>query len=386
LDSCVVQMSRSKGFSLRLIIFIFLLCACIAAMGILWAVQSIPGAVQRSFGAPGPAIGTWQRLTYGARLLIYRDDLLTPLDPKGKERTVRVELGESVASVAQSLEQQGLIRNAEAFRLYLIYAGLDTGMQAGEYQFSPAQSAVQIGQALQDATPQVVTFRILPGWRAEEVAAALLASGLETTPETFLKAVRKPNLMSLPTGLQDLKSAEGFLFPDTYRIKRNTPAQGLLTIFLQRFDDRVSTQQRVSYQQHGLTLRQAVILASIVEREAVVDEEKPLIASVFLNRTEQGMRLESDPTVQYALGFNQIQQTWWTNPISLEDLRVDSPYNTYLNSGLPPGPICSPGLAALKAVAEPAQTSYLYFRARCDGSGKHNFSTTYDEHIRNACP
>ena len=110
----------------------------------------------------------------------------------------------------------------------------------------------------------------------------------------------------------------------------------------------------------------------------------PRIASVFLNRRAIGMKLDSDPTVQYALGFNN--DTWWTNPLSLADLQVDSPYNTYLNPGLPPGPICNPGLAALKAVAFPEQTPYFYFRAACDHSGRHLFAETFEQHKSNACP
>jgi UPF0755 protein len=107
---------------------------------------------------------------------------------------------------------------------------------------------------------------------------------------------------------------------------------------------------------------------------------------VFYNRLRENMRLESDPTAQYALGYILSQNSWWKNPLNLNDLKVNSPYNTYIATGLPPGPICVPSLAALNAVAFPAQTPYYYFRARCDGSGRHNFSATYDEHIQNACP
>jgi UPF0755 protein len=129
-----------------------------------------------------------------------------------------------------------------------------------------------------------------------------------------------------------------------------------------------------------------VALASIVERESMETEEQPLIASVFYNRLAQGMKLESDPTVQYAVGYNEAQKTWWTNPLSTADLQHDSPYNTYLFAGLPPGPISSPSLSALQAVAYPAETPYLFFRAQCDGSGRHNFARTYKEHVKNTCP
>jgi UPF0755 protein len=121
-----------------------------------------------------------------------------------------------------------------------------------------------------------------------------------------------------------------------------------------------------------------------VEREAILDEEMPTIASVFLNRLSSEMKLDSDPTVQYAAGFNHTQNTWWTNPVV--DTEIDSPYNTYLHPGLPPGPIGNPSLEALQAVAFPAQTGYYYFRAACDHSGRHVFAVTYEEHINNGCP
>jgi UPF0755 protein len=126
-------------------------------------------------------------------------------------------------------------------------------------------------------------------------------------------------------------------------------------------------------------------LASIIEREAVVADERPIIASVFFNRLSAGMLLESDPTVQYALG-QQPDGDWWKSPLSLDDLALDSPYNTYRSAGLPPGPIANPGLSSLQAVANPADTPYFYFRAACDGSGRHAFAATFDEHLLNACP
>ena len=126
-------------------------------------------------------------------------------------------------------------------------------------------------------------------------------------------------------------------------------------------------------------------LASIVERESIQDEEAPQIASVYLNRLNIGMKLDADPTVQYALGFNPVQNTWRTNPLSATDLHVASSYNTYENAGLPPSPISNPSLNSLQAVAFPAETPYYYFRARCDGSGLHIYAESFDEHIANGC-
>ena len=124
----------------------------------------------------------------------------------------------------------------------------------------------------------------------------------------------------------------------------------------------------------------------MVERESVQEEEQPLIASVYLNRLKIEMKLDADPTVQYAIGYNFLQQSWWMNPLSLLDLQVNSVYNTYKYAGLPPTPIASPSLSALHAVAFPAETTYYFFRAKCDGSGFHEFAETFDEHLANACP
>jgi UPF0755 protein len=130
---------------------------------------------------------------------------------------------------------------------------------------------------------------------------------------------------------------------------------------------------------------EAVTLASIVEKEAIIDDEKPMIASVFYNRLAIGMRLETDPTVQYGLGYNPSTQSWWKSPLTISDLAVNSAYNTYLITGLPPTPICNPDLGSLRAVAFPAETPYFYFRAACDGSGRHNFAITFEEHDNNQC-
>jgi UPF0755 protein len=148
----------------------------------------------------------------------------------------------------------------------------------------------------------------------------------------------------------------------------------------------LSTGLREGFTRQGLSVYQAVTVASIVEREAVQADEAPLIASVYLNRLKIGMKLDADPTVQYALGYNPVQQTWWTNPLAADDLQYVSTYNTYLNDGLPPTPIDNPGLNSLQAVASPADTAYYYFSARCDGSGYHNFAGTFEEHLQNLCP
>jgi UPF0755 protein len=256
-------------------------------------------------------------------------------------------------------------------------------MQAGEYKLSTAMSAMDIAHQLQDATPEEVTFVVLAGWRLEEIADSLATSGLPVTYDQFLSAAKTP-----PTDydfLSGASSIEGFAYPDSYVFSRKITVDEMIHDMLRNFSAHLTLDLKNGFEKQGLTVYQAVTLASMVEREAVHEEEQPLIASVYLNRLKIGMKLDADPTVQYAIGYNFLQQTWWTSPLSLLDLEVNSIYNTYKVPGLPPTPIASPSLDALHAVAFPAETTYYFFRAKCDGSGFHEFSETFDEHLANAC-
>ncbi len=248
-------------------------------------------------------------------------------------------------------------------------------------------SPIEIAHALQDATPQNISFNILAGWRMEEIADALPTSGLSFAPGSFLAFAQNPVLSHpvlqyLPEGA----SLEGFFFPDQYRMDRDVTQEQFISTILDNFLVKITPTLLEGFKNQGLDLYQAVTLASIVQRESVAEDEMSTIASVFLNRLSMGMRLETDPTIQYALGYQNTAQSWWKNPLGLEDLKFDSLYNTYIYPGLPPGPIASPGIQALTAVAQPEQTPYFFFRASCDGSGRHNFSQTFEEHKANACP
>ena len=363
---------------LILIFFTFLVLACLFL-----TLGYIPSQSARIYGPPSSALGLLERIQYSALLLWYDGLLTRPVDTNGKEQSFTIETGETVDSIANHLQIVGLIRDAEAFRAYLVYSGLDTSIQAGEYKLSAAMSAIDVAHELQDATPEDVTFVILPGWRIEEIAASLSTSGLSITPEEFISAAQIP-----PGGFAFLSGAtttEGFLHPDSYVIHRGTSADQLIQEFVRNFGLQLSSDLERAIDRQGLTVYQAVTLASLVEREAVHDEEKPLIASVFLNRLEIGMKLDSDPTVQYALGYDIVAQTWWKNPLSLVDLQFNSPFNTYIYEGLPPAPIANPSLKSLHAVAFPAETEYYFFRAQCDGSGYHSFAKDFEEHLLNAC-
>jgi len=357
---------------------IFLL-AFILLAALIFFLGFIPAQVIRLYGPPSDALTLSQRVQFSSRLF-WHDGLLTePLDPNGPTMQFMVAPGESVTDVAARLRQLGLIRNANAFRDYLIYTGLDTSIQAGDYELSAAMSTVDVARAMQDATPLEVDFVVLPGWRMEEIAASLPTSGLDATPDEFLASARNPLNFDF---LRDAFTNEGFFLPGAYILPRATNADGLVQALVRNFAQHLTGDLTDGFANQNLTVYQAVILASLIERESIQTDEMPLIASVFLNRLNAGWKLDSDPTIQYALGY---EGDWWPNPLSALDLEIDSPYNTYLVTGLPPAPIANPSLEALLAVAHPADTGYFFFRARCDGSGYHNFAVTLDEHIANGC-
>lgn len=342
------------------------------------------GAAANSYGPPAHDL-TWPQVVQYSAQLLWDDGLLTrPLDKTAPEQEFRVGEGESIASICDRLQAAGIVSDASMLRDYLIYTGLDTSVQAGVFRLGASMSVVDVAHAMQDATPADVAFVVLPGWRLEEIAASLPTSGLSITPDEFVAAASIPH-----SGFAFLSGAttmEGFLYPDSYIVPRAAETDELINALLRGFSLHLTVDLEEAFSRHGLTVYQGVTLASIVQREAVHAEEAPLIASVYLNRLQIGMRLDADPTVQYALAYNPVQLTWWKNPLSLEDFKRPSPYNTYLNDGLPPSPIANPGREALQAVASPAETPYTYFSARCDGSGFHLFAETFQEHLGNICP
>jgi UPF0755 protein len=363
---------------------LFLLLFMLIVVGLIAVAVFIPALARQSFGAPGPTLNPWQRLNYALDLVWNPSDLIRPRDPVGAEQLFVIDPGDSVLSISNRLEEAGLIRSAHAFRTYLLWTGLDTVIQPGTYRLSPTVPARDIAHMVVSVSLTEVTFTVLPGWRMEEVAASLPTSGLEITPEAFLAAASAP--VNAPAFLPAGASAEGFLVPGQYVLPRTTSAEQLVFTLLQNFSSELTTDLQNGFASHGLTVYQAVTLASIVQREVVIADEMPMIASVFYNRLAVGMPLQTDPTVQYALGYNATQGTWWTHPLSAGELQFDSPYNTYVYPGLPPGPISDPGLSALQAVASPAQSNYYFFQARCDGSGLHNFAETFEQHQQNNCP
>ena len=351
------------------IMVLFLVALCL--LGLIAA--SIPSRAAESFGPPDPSLSTQKLYQQSITLILSGNELFTPGNLEETSIRMVVEPGDSLDTILDRVIALNLIQHRSTFRAYLIYSGIDTRIQAGEYRFRGNQTELEIAQAMESPSPSQTTVSILAGWRAEEISSTLPGIGLELDPADFLQVVEE-------------QGKEGYLFPGSYPVERDISPEGLVDLMYQNFLSQITPEMETQLQDQGLSIHQAVILASIVERETVVEEEMPQIASVFLNRLQENMNLAADPTIQYALGYNQQQGTWWTNPLSLADLKLPSSYNTYENPGLPPGPICNPGLAALQAVAWPAETDFMYFRALCDGTGRHAFTVTFEEHLQNACP
>jgi UPF0755 protein len=348
------------------------------------SVLGIRVLADHDFGPPSARLTLPQRIQYSAKVLWADGLLIRPLNAAAPEVDFEVLPGESVTSVCERLEGAGIVVDGAMLRDYLIYTGQDTSLQAGRHRVSAAMSMIDVARQMQDATPTDVEFVVLAGWRIEEIAALLPTSGLSITPEEFVRTASTPR--SGYSFLSGAASNEGFLYPDSYVLPRTTPPDGFVDALVRNFSQHLNSDLQAGFSAQGLSVYEAVTLASIVERESVRMEEAPLIASVYLNRLRGGMQLEADPTVQYALGFDATRQTWWTNPLSLADLKFPSPFNTYLVTGLPPAPIANPGEGALASVAAPMLSPYYYFSARCDGSGFHNFASTFDEHLANLCP
>jgi UPF0755 protein len=374
---------RKRGCSLMGLVF------AVGVMCILAIVASVvflglPETTAK-IGPASPALDPVERVTLLAYLLYHLNDLDSPVSQPNELIELEVNQGDSAAGVVSQLEDSGLVKDGTLLRNYLHYRGLDVSIEAGGYVLTGDMTVRDIAEALQSAELRDRSFTVVEGWRREQIAQALAGADLGITEEGFMQASSSlPAEYSPFFDLPPSASVEGFLFPDTYSINIDMTADELVISMLENFNKRISTDLRTALLDQGLSLYQGVILASIVEREAVVPDERELIASVFINRLILDMKLEADPTVQYALG-QQPEGSWWKAPLSLSDLEVNSPYNTYLYQGLPAGPICNPGLDSLQAVAYPASTSYLYFRAQCDGSGRHFFALTFEEHQMNAC-
>jgi UPF0755 protein len=315
-------------------------------------------------------------------------DPMAPVDPNdASTQVVTISQGATANDIGAQLQQRGLVRSSLAFRFAADQAGVGSTLAAGDYELSKSMSTPEIIEVLAKGEVKRGLVATIPeGWRSEQIADRLEASGFAHRAD-FLQAVATPQ--SVP-GVDVLPQPapprlEGYLFPETYEVPQpvsgNRAADLMVRMFSQRVGEALKTPS-----ESGLTPQQVITLASIVEREAKVPSERATIASVYLNRLSKNMPLQADPTVQYAVatrdGPAAAAYNYWRD-LTPNDLQIASPYNTYLNTGLPPAPICNPGEASIKAVLQPAKTDYLYFVANPDGSGTHLFARTLDEHNAN---
>lgn len=284
-------------------------------------------------------------------------------------KIIEIPPGSTAGEISDLLEAEGVIADRWAFVAYVRLNKLEGDLKAGRYELSSEMTVPEIAGRVAAGEVALTKFTVPEGYRLTEIADAAEAAGV-CSAEDFLAASDAGD----PKGrVPDGASLEGYLFPDTYLFDSTTAPEEVVVVMLDRFFELVTDEDIERVEAGGRTLHEVVILASLVEREALVDDERPLVAAVFANRLEKGMTLGSCATVIYALGYVPER-------ITIQDLKIDSPYNTYVNPGLPPGPICSPGEASLRAAIEPADVDYLYFVS--NGDGTHTFTTTYGEHER----
>ncbi|SMB95598.1 UPF0755 protein [Desulfonispora thiosulfatigenes DSM 11270] len=290
-------------------------------------------------------------------------------------KLISIKSGSSTISIAKTLEKEGIITNALAFRAYLTFNGIESSLKAGDYKLSPSMTMKEISKALINGQTYTISFTIPEGYTLNEICNVLVEKDLVDKEEFWQVVENEPftEFAFLQNAPQGQKRLEGFLFPDTYEVGKSMSAKQIITVMLKRFENVYNSLPEM---QSGLSPWDLIILASVVEKEAILDEERPIIASVFINRLNTNMKLQSCATLQYLFPERK-------DKIYIEDEKIDSPYNTYKNYGLPKGPICSPGEASLIAASKPEVTNYFYFVAKKDGSGGHLFSTTHDEHVKN---
>ncbi len=298
-----------------------------------------------------------------------------PVAPGSDEYiSVTIPSGTGTGGIAQILKESNLINNMNVFKLQSRSRGYDGKYKAGQYSMSPGMSMDEIMTLLMAGSDKTLRFTIPEGYDIRRTTAKLSAEGL-VNAEVFAEEIEKGqfNYKFLEGASASPDRLEGFLFPETYEIFANANEHDIIDKMLYQFNKVFTDEYYARAEELGMSVRQVITLASIIEREARIPKDRPVIASVFYNRLKIGMPLQSCATVQYILGEQKPV-------LSIKDTKIESPYNTYLNPGLPPGPIASPGADSIRAALYPADTNYLYFLAKGDGS--HAFSETYDQFLK----
>jgi UPF0755 protein len=383
---------RTLIWIIRLGVLFVALTGCLTAAFVLYTQWRNSGQGNQVVIEGGdPSLSSIEQLYLQTYLVSRVEQLQQPAGTGAVPVPFVVAPGETADTIAANLVTAGLLKDSELFLNYLQYYGLDSELEAGDFVLDPQQTIPELAVTLTQAIAQEIELRFLEGWRMEEMADYLATiQPAQIDAAVFHNIAQRQTafdfspyafLASLPADT----SLEGYLFPDTYRVPLDADTAYLIDLMLRNFGQRVTPAMQQAYSARGLSLHEAVTLAAIIEREAVVTEERPVIASVFYNRLAQDMKLQADPTVQYLLGYQPEADSWWKSPLFAADLELDSPYNTYVVTGLPPGPIANPGLSSLVAVAFPAETEFIFFVADCTAavSGSHAFSVTYEEHLAN---
>lgn len=273
-----------------------------------------------------------------------------------------VKNGQGVREIANNLKTEGLIRDPVVFFLIIRKGNLDKKIQAGDFRLNPSMNAYEVAESLTHGTLDI-WVTVPEGYRAEEIADIL--------------EEKIPNYDT--SWRQVLNQNEGYLFPDTYLIPRDADISTIISIFKNNFQTKYDSAK--SIKTNNLSDTQTLVLASLVEREAMLEEDRSLVASVIYNRLSIGMKLDIDATLQYALGYQEDDKRWWKKGLTNEDKKINSLYNTYTNPGLPPRPISNPGLSAISAALNPAETDYLYYIT--DQNGKNRYATNLEGHNAN---
>lgn len=304
-------------------------------------------------------------LIAGASLFSYAwwAQAVKPADPTNTEPVIfTIAKGEGVRTISDRLYKENLIRSPIAFFLLSRFGGYDEKIQAGDFRLSPTMDMHSIAENLTHGS--IDTWVTIPeGWRNEEIALKL-AKELAIPEREFVKVSR-----------------EGYMFPDTYLFPKDASAAAVVAIFRSTFDKKITDAIKQEAAAKNIPMDDVITIASLVEREAKFKEDRPIVASVILNRLAINMKLDLDATVQYAIGYDAQEKTWWKKNLTIDDLGIDSPYNTYKVTGLPPSAISNPGIDAIKAVLEAPQTEYLYYVS--DSAGKIHPATTFEEHSEN---
>lgn len=313
----------------------------------------------------------------------YVYDQLQPVEAQGETKTVVIPSGTSVRGIGQLLEEAGLIRNGQLFSYYVGYKGVAPQLKAGEYEFKTGVSNDEIITAMVEGKVVVRAerFTIPEGWNVEQIADHLASEGI-VDKEKFLHEVNNgsfpdfPFVAQIPQNELRTNRLEGYLFPETYEVKQGASEREIIEKMLAQFQKEWKPEWTEQLKERNLTMDQAVTLASIVEREVAVDKERATVAGVYYNRIRDNWPLQADATVQFVLGKQKERLTY-------DDLKVDSPYNTYANPGLPPGPIANPGRESLAAVVNPEEHDYFFYVTKKDGTQEHYFARTLEEHNAN---